>query len=159
MTTIKCQTGDDVIIHAASLVGADLSGLNLHRAILDDENLQGARLVSTELRSAWVNRTDFTDCDLSRSILFSVVATDATFVRAQLQEAVLSTGTFEGADFRNADLSGARVGQASFKRAKFGGANLRCQGLETAELHGAEADASTRWPDGFKPEAHGVVIR
>jgi uncharacterized protein YjbI with pentapeptide repeats len=159
MITIKCQTGDDVVIEADSLEGADLSALNLHRAILDGQKVCRARLVDTELRSAWLQRADLTGCDLSRAILFSAVAVGAVFVGAQLRDAVLSTGIFDLADFTNADLRGARVGQASFKGAKLGGAKLHCQGLEKAELAGAQADTSTEWPEGFVPEAHGVIVR
>ena len=49
----------------------------------------------------------------------------------------------EGADLSGADLEGANLGGAKLK-----GANLE----------GAEADHYTLWPEGFDPEAAGVVF-
>lgn len=35
MVSIQCETGDDVEVEGTTLVGANLSGLNLHRALLE----------------------------------------------------------------------------------------------------------------------------
>ena len=38
------------------------------------------------------------------------------------------------------------------------GANLRGQNLSTGRLLGATADSNTIWPEGFDPEAAGVIF-
>lgn len=159
MVTIRCQTGEDVLVEGDSLVGARLSGLNLHRALLDRQVLEGADLAGAELRSAWLEGAVLNRGNLARANLFSCVATGAAFRGAALTDAVLATGIFDKADFTQADLRGSRVGLASFKGAILDGADLRCEGLERASLEGARADASTRWPDGFNPAKHGVEVR
>ncbi len=65
MITIKCETGHDVIASEDTLEGADLSGRNLHRALLGRANLKGARLARCDLRGAWLEDADLTDADLS----------------------------------------------------------------------------------------------
>jgi RHS repeat-associated protein len=65
----------------------------------------------------------------------------------------------QNANFTGADLRGAKVEGATFVGAALNGADFRCEGLERANLKGAQADRSTKWPDGFSPRAHGVVIR
>jgi uncharacterized protein YjbI with pentapeptide repeats len=159
MILIKCQTGDHVVIQADSLEGANLSSLNLHRALLDRQSLRGATLVGADLRSAWLEGADLSDCDLSRVILFAAVCIGTSFSHACLRDAVLATGKFDRADFSWANLHGARLGQASLRGANLIGTDMRCLNLDKTDLAGAYADASTQWPDGFSPQAYGVTIR
>lgn len=60
MLVIRCETGDNVTITEDTLEGARLSGLNLHRALLDGQVLRGADLSGTELRSAWLEGASLT---------------------------------------------------------------------------------------------------
>lgn len=77
----------------------------------------------------------------------------------KLAGAFMRSGGFEGADFTRANLQGANVGRARFAGAVFDGADLRAIDLTEANLNGAQADHFTKWPDGFSPQVHGVVIR
>jgi hypothetical protein len=38
------------------------------------------------------------------------------------------------------------------------GADIRAVDLVEANLQGALADDSTKWPEGFDPAAHGVIV-
>jgi uncharacterized protein YjbI with pentapeptide repeats len=67
---------------------------------------------------------------------------------ANLIAADVSWTRLSGANLSGADLSGANL-----KGAKLSGANL-----EGANLTGAKAIEATTWPDGFDPEAAGVVF-
>jgi uncharacterized protein YjbI with pentapeptide repeats len=85
-------------------------------------------------------------------------AAKANFRGADLRGAFLRSAVFEGADFSEADLRDANVGRANLRDTVLKGADLRCVGADEADLHGAVADAGTRWPDGFKPSDHGVRV-
>ena len=86
-------------------------------------------------------------------------APGARFIRANLTGAFMRNGGFEKADFTGATLRDADVGRARFAGALFAGADLRATNLAEANLREALADSETIWPDGFVPEAHGVIMR
>lgn len=155
---IRCETGDDITVDGDTLVGADLSGRNLHRARLEDTCVCGANFSESELRSAWLERADFSRCNLTRANLAAVNATGTRFVRATLVVTMMRSGQFARADFTGANLLGAKVGYARFDRAILIGADMRAIELELASLRDAIADATTLWPDGFDPVKHGVRI-
>lgn len=158
MFVIRCETGEDVVVDAPTLRGAKLCGLNLHRALLDNQDLSGADLTDSELRSAWILGAKFDGGDLRRASFAAANGANATFVKADLRGAMLRSAGFEGADFTDANLCDAKIGGATFKCARLIGADMRCQGIERAELLGAIASATTQWPPGFDPAMHGVVI-
>ena len=58
MITIKCLTDENIELNLTTLKGADLSGLNLHRALLENENLSGAIIVGANLRCAELESID-----------------------------------------------------------------------------------------------------
>lgn len=86
-------------------------------------------------------------------------ASRANFVRANLSDAFMRSGVFEHADFTGANLCNADVGGARFAGALFDDADLRSIGLAGADLKGARANGRTKWPTGFDPVLHGVVVR
>src|SRR4051794_20223485 len=88
MIVIHCETGDDVEVAAETLIGANLSRLNLHRALLDGQDLRGADLSDTELRSAWLEGTIFEGAKLTRASLAASNASRASFAGADLREAM-----------------------------------------------------------------------
>ena len=65
----------------------------------------------------------------------------------------LSRANLAGADLEGAALVGANLCGADLTRANLRGANLT-----RAHLEGASADEDTIWPDGFDPEAAGVIF-
>ena len=159
MIVIRCETGDHVSVAVESLAGANLTRLNLHRALLDDQVLRRADLSDSDLRSAWLERSDLSEANLSRVRLPACNASRANFARANLTGAFMRSGIYEGADFTEADFTGADVGRARFAGAMLHGSNLELSiDLQEADLTGALADESTRWPRGFDPKVSGVLL-
>jgi uncharacterized protein YjbI with pentapeptide repeats len=56
------------------------------------------------------------------------------------------------------DLTGAYLQGADLQGADLQGADLRAAHLQKAQLRGAQANADTKWPDGFDWRAAGVVM-
>jgi len=116
---------------AANLSDADLSGTDLRGASVFGVDLEGARFRGADLRGA-------------------------TFVAVRFAEGgtIPASGSgstrFEGADLRGADLEAV---DASSPDLGFD------PDLSDADLRGALADGSTRWPQGFDWRAAGVEMR
>ena len=72
----------------------------------------------------------------------------AEFNNVDLSGRDLQNVDLSNADLRHADLSDANLTRANFMDANLAGANLA----------GATANENTIWPDGFDPEAAGVVF-
>jgi len=115
---------------AANLSDADLSGTDLRGASFFGVDLEGARFRGADLRGA-------------------------TFVAVRFAEGgtIPASGSgstrFEGADLRGADLEAV---DASSPDLGFD------PDLSDADLRGALADGSTRWPQGFDWRAEGVEM-
>jgi uncharacterized protein YjbI with pentapeptide repeats len=56
MIVIRCETGEDISVAGESLAGADLTNLNLHRALLSGQSLAGANLSGSDLGNSGVPR-------------------------------------------------------------------------------------------------------
>ena len=63
-----------------------------------------------------------------------------------------------GANLLVADLTGANLEGADLRGANLTGADLSRADLVRTVLNGATASPLTRWPDGFNPEAAGVIF-
>jgi len=63
-----------------------------------------------------------------------------------------------GADLEGADLSGANLNEANLYEADLNGSDLGGALLSGANLIGARANKNTTWPEGFDPEAAGVIF-
>ena len=105
------------------LVGADLSGAFLSRAILEGANLVEANLEGANLVEADLRRADLGEANLEG---------------ADLEGANLVEANLEGANLVEADLRGADLGEANLERAYLEGANLRGAYLGEADLRGAD---------------------
>ncbi len=156
---IRCETGDELEIAGTTLVGAELAGLNLHRALLEMQDMRGANLSGADLRSAWLDGARLDGANLTRAKMSTCSASSASFVGVNFAGAFMRSAGFEEADFTGASLLAADVGGAQFTGAIFVGADLRASDLDEANLTGAIADSSTKWPEHFEPLDHGVVIR
>jgi uncharacterized protein YjbI with pentapeptide repeats len=157
MTRIVCVTGD-VIEVAGNLEGAHLTGLNLHRAILE-------RAVLTD--------TTFERCD-ARSALFALASADrvrfsaCSLVLAEFQAASLCGSRFESGDAANADFSGADLTGAVLRDIRLDGASFRGCNLDAADLSGVRLGGVvlegaiytplTVWPSEFEPMFSGAVL-
>lgn len=85
-----------------------------------------------------------------------------TFTRSFLRGAYLSSADLVDAELWFADLRDANLCYAHLEHSRLGnarleGAKLEHAHLEDADLRGASYDTSTTLPDGFDPDAHGMV--
>ena len=76
---------------------------------------------------------------------------------ANLTGVNLSKENLSGANLSGANLAGADLSEANLE-ADLQGACLIRVNLQGANLKGAIADWNTAWPDGFDPEAAGVIF-
>ena len=153
MIEIPCDTGEHVVIDAASLVGACLDDLNLHRAQLDEQVLTGSSMKGVNLRAASLERTVLSGCNLENAIVFGAWAKCAVFREAHCFAAKFNCAILNGADFTNADLS-----QADLSQTQLQGATLLGATVVGADFQSAEYDRATVWPEGFDPAASGAKL-
>jgi hypothetical protein len=147
---------------ATDLRRADCDGLHLQGVILDRACMAAASVFRVDLTRASLAGAVLRQAELATSILRSARCVDADLRGARLVGTDLTDADFTDADLREADLSGARATRTAFHRADLRLADLRDADLSTADLRGtrlegAHANAATRWPDGFDPEARGVT--
>jgi Pentapeptide repeats (8 copies) len=100
-------------------------------------------------RRVWPIRIDLTDAHLK-----GVQLRNAQLANARLNGVNLSEAHLSGADFRQTDFTGADLRKADLK-----GVDLRDTSLTGTRMSGAHADSTTRWPNGFVPADHGILIR
>jgi uncharacterized protein YjbI with pentapeptide repeats len=112
----------------AQLSGADLHWAVINRADLGAASLVGANLSEADLFGAELNAADLTNANLYAAWLF----------RADLGQANLSGAHLMRASLSEADISGANLSGAALS-----GANLTWADLEGANFSGATTDATT----------------
>lgn len=149
MIKISSQAFGSIQLPLESLAGADLSGMNLHRAELSESVLCGARFVQSDLRAVLLDGADLRGCDFSGAKLMNAAMRRADLRQANLKDAGLMGAVLDDADLRGADLSGSDVGFASFIGANLCGAVLLCARLSEADLTDIAYDEETIFPDGF----------
>jgi uncharacterized protein YjbI with pentapeptide repeats len=118
------------ILTAASLRGADLSGVNLVDDTLVSTDLRDANLASATLDSAKLHRARLDGADLSNASLLSTWLTSISAPKAQFIGVIASGAQFVSADLSDAslfqsDLRGANLVNAIVKGVDFGRADLR----------------------------------
>jgi uncharacterized protein YjbI with pentapeptide repeats len=129
-------------LESADLTQANLScsiihGSNLHQATLRQANLRRACLVETNLKSA-----DLTEADLTNALFLPPYSMIRPPSDAE------ETASLVGVDLTGATLTGANLR----------GANLMAANFTDTILTGAHYDAVTRWPNGFDPVRHGLIL-
>jgi hypothetical protein len=118
-----------------------LSWVDLRRAYLSDAWLAGIEMRHANLARAWMRRVHLEDSDLGHTDL-----REARMEKARLTGANLSQTYLQGAQLIGADLRGAKLTGADLR-----GTNLHGARLEGADLTDTDVDATTVWPEGFKP--------
>ncbi len=127
-----------VVLGGVALLGVQLKPYWVAKYRGNGANLDGAVLIFPPLPGA-----DLMGASLSGANLDSV----------DLRHANLSLTTLSDASLRGADLS-----RADLSNANADGSDLRRADLTRVTLTGALYDASTRWPAGFDPIKHGMVL-
>jgi hypothetical protein len=118
---------------------ADLKGLNLAHAFLNEANLMGADLREADLKEAvlfqaFLKEADLSKADLKDAYLMVANLTKASLNKANLSQAYLSGANLRETDLRETDLTGANLREADLRRANLGGADLRGADLRGANL-------------------------
>ncbi|MEV0110740.1 pentapeptide repeat-containing protein [Nocardia sp. NPDC050799] len=128
----------DILLAAdeCDFTGADLSGLFLQGAALNEANLRGVRVIEADLYQSWLRYANLDGADLSRSDLRKVQATGCSGVGVVLNGAQLQGASFDDADLRYAFLRGANLHSASFSDANLTGADLRDCNLGSTDFDG-----------------------
>lgn len=111
MVIIECETGEHVEVAGDSLVNAALMNLNLHRALLDGQDLRDSDFSGSELRSAWMGKANFSNAIFNRSNLAACNASHTNFTFAKFINSLMCSGIYARADFTGAILNGAKVGE------------------------------------------------
>jgi hypothetical protein len=139
------------------LTGADLSNVNLPRALLGGAHLRNANLRNANLRNANLHDTVLVGANLSQADLSGAYLTYADLSGANLRETNLSNASLNGvADLSGANLSGANLSGAGLN---YVGLNV-VSGLTKEQLEQAPTPVGTIMPDGqyvtirFKPAFH-----
>jgi uncharacterized protein YjbI with pentapeptide repeats/mono/diheme cytochrome c family protein len=130
----------DANLESAKLSGASLRGANLSRAKLMYVDLAGANLTSANLEGANLEGADLTN----------VAFEGARFTGASLANTRLIIAKLGGANLRNVNLTGARLAAADLSRADLVGANLSYVDLTNADLGGADLQGA---------DLEGAVLR
>lgn len=158
-----------VDLHGADLRRATLAHCNLAHQNLTETNLEGANLTGVRLKGAGLRQLDSQGADLTgvhidSSDLEGIPLNDLIRWRVSLKRIDLRQCDFRSADLSQADLveadlSGVDLHQATFFRADLSGADLRRANLDEADLSGAYYSAETKFPRGFFPYDHGMIMR
>lgn len=125
--------------HAVDMRGAQLAGARLAHATYLDCDLAGSCFVGADLRGANLMGSCLREADLRGANL-----TSANLAGVALDGANLTSANLAGASLANADLRGADLRMSA--------------GLSSADLSRAKANWATKWPKGFDPRSHGLVV-
>jgi uncharacterized protein YjbI with pentapeptide repeats len=141
-----------------SVARVDLRALSAPRARLKRSAIAGSNL----------DDVDFREADLQGFAIYLSTCRRGRFDNAKMIHVRASATNFEEASLRSADIRWGDLRQAQLHRAQLVGATLRwamLQGadltdadLEACELHGALADAATRWPRNFDVQRSGAIV-
>ena len=123
---------EGVDLWKANLKGAKLGGANLEGANLEFAKLQGAILVDANLKGANLESANLKGANLSLAVLER-----ADLVQSNLERADLENSSLEGVDLLSANLDGANLESSNLKGASLEHANLEGANLRRSQLKGA----------------------
>ncbi|HXA50808.1 MAG TPA: pentapeptide repeat-containing protein [Candidatus Acidoferrum sp.] len=124
------EFAESMVLNSASLAGAELAGVDLHRILLMESDFRGANLKCAILERTILRHSNFRGSDL--------------------QDAILDGADLFRADLSGADLRGASLVSAFLKRANLTGADLStARGLTAAQISEAQGDDHTKLPAGL----------
>lgn len=126
------QHQNRVLLCAVSFNRANLHGVHLYMARLQDSNFVGADLSGAILIGAHLLDVSFSEANLQGAHLAGAYCPHSNFARANM----------EGANMRGADLSWTNLSETNLRGADLFGANLCHAHLTGADLHGADLRAA-----------------
>lgn len=130
------------LLTKAQLQRADLSGANLVQADLESADLQGAKLLGANLTGANLAGALLTDADLSGANLTAVDLTGVDLTRTTLNGVQLSSAELVGVDLTGAQLAAVELSNAQMNGARLVNSNLSGAILSRADLSGARLNGS-----------------
>lgn len=162
-------SGRKMILSGHVLSFTDLSGLDLHGAVMQDTELHAARLRQTRLQGADLRSADLTGADLHEAELVEAGLGWADLSHADLSEANLRRANLIGCILRGANLTGADLSDALLNGADLVAVNLAGANLARADLNWAvlrEADlrganlnhASLGWVDFTQSNVEAAIL-
>lgn len=157
MIRIASYANEPILIEAKTLEGINLSGMNMHRAILNEMGLKDSVLINTDLRCVELEGADFSRSNLVGASLICSWARNSNFCHADLKNTKMIGMKLQYENLQYADLTNADVGGASFDNADLRGSIMLCIRIEGASFTNAIFDDSTRWVEGFEPLDRGAI--
>ncbi|MFV0394095.1 MAG: pentapeptide repeat-containing protein [Coprobacillaceae bacterium] len=149
---IYSDANPPIEIRSNNFENIDLSGLNLHRAILTGKSLKNSKLIRTDFRSASMQYTDLSNCNLTNSRF--------TFSESEginLQNSNMERCLANNCDFRKANFTNTNMKDIILVNSHLHGAIVLGLNIETANIKGVKFDQSTVWPEGYNPLEHGAI--
>ncbi|WP_028313351.1 pentapeptide repeat-containing protein [Desulfatibacillum aliphaticivorans] len=147
-TNLHAANFTEANLHMAKFIMSDLTGADFTNGNLSGAKFSGGRFTGADFLYADLTNARFFDVDLTRAFFLDANLTGAVFSRVDLKNAELIGGDFSMARFNAADLSGATLFDADLTKTN----------LNKTKLIGTKYDKTTKFPDGFKPEEHGMVF-
>ncbi len=134
----ECLPADIVALvngEREDLKGANLTGVgeNIY-ADIEAYSFQDQDLTGANLKTSWINWSNFNGAILRLADLTDTMALGASFIGADLRDASLVKGSLVWSDFESADLRGADLTQANLISACLSHANLAGANLTRADL-------------------------
>jgi uncharacterized protein YjbI with pentapeptide repeats len=148
----------------AHLVGADLTGMDLHGASLAGANLAGADLHGTNLARADLHGASLAGANLAKADLHDTNLARANLAGADLHGANLREANLAGVDLYDTNLEGANLFlvnlvKVNLPRARLAGADLHSANLEGADLGAALLEgADLRGANLAEADLRGAVL-
>jgi hypothetical protein len=112
-----------------------------------------------DLRGLDLRRADLHGADLSKAKLDGTDLTEADLSGANLSSTKLGLTKLSAATFSGATLIGTSFYEGNLSFAHFSGTDLsQTTDLDVANLRDADADHTTKWPNGIDPHDKGVTF-
>jgi Pentapeptide repeats (8 copies) len=151
-----------------------LGGIYSLDRVSDDDPAERARVA--EILSAFIRDRSSSETDVPQDVLAAlriltrrpwpiiIDLTDAHLKGVQLRNAQLANARLNGVNLSEAHLTGANLSEtdltgADLRKADLKGVDFRNTSLTDTRMSGAHASAATRWPNGFVPADHGILVR
>lgn len=97
-------------LRECDLRNKDLTKFDLAGGIFSEANMQGAKMVETQLSKSYAVGANFRDVDFTNAVVDRVTFDNADLGNAIFANAVLSDSTFEGANLENVDFTNVYIG-------------------------------------------------